>query len=52
MPITYPGLSLRTRAVPLLIHLTIGTVAFLAGYLLVPTGRSDLASLRAKLRRS
>jgi O-antigen/teichoic acid export membrane protein len=51
MPITYPGDSLRTRAVPLLIHLTIGTGAFIAGYLLVPTGRGDLASLLAKLRR-
>ena len=51
MPVTYPGLSLRTRAVPLLIHLTIGTAAFVAGYLLVPAGRGDLASIRAKLRR-
>ena len=51
MPITYPGASLRTRAVPLLIHLTIGTVAFVAGYLLVPSGRRDLADLRTKLRR-
>jgi hypothetical protein len=51
MPITYPGASLRTRAVPLLIHLTIGTIAYVAGFLLVPTGRADLAALRAKLRR-
>ncbi|MDR3622881.1 MAG: oligosaccharide flippase family protein [Paludisphaera borealis] len=51
MPITYPGESLRTRAVPLLIHLTLGTVAFISGYLLVPTGRGDFASLWAKLRR-
>jgi Na+-driven multidrug efflux pump len=51
MPITYPGETLKTRAIPLLIHLTIGALAYIVGYLLVPAGRGDLTSLWAKLRR-
>ena len=33
------------------LHLAAGTVAYLAGYLLVPAGRGDLAELAARLRR-
>jgi hypothetical protein len=48
-PVTYPGLTLATRAIPLLIHLVIGTLAYVAGYVLVPSGRSDLAEVSGKL---
>jgi O-antigen/teichoic acid export membrane protein len=48
-PVTYPGLTLATKAIPLLIHLVIGTLAYLAGYMLVPSGRSDLAEVSGKL---
>jgi hypothetical protein len=39
------------RALPLIVHLSLGTLAYLAGYLLVPAGRGDLAELAARLRR-
>ncbi|MFO0892344.1 MAG: oligosaccharide flippase family protein [Isosphaeraceae bacterium] len=52
LPITYPGESLRTRALPLLLHLTVGTLAYIAGYLMAPHGRSDLAEIYGKLRRA
>jgi O-antigen/teichoic acid export membrane protein len=51
MPVNYPGVRLWTRALPLLIHLAVGTLAYLIGYVAVPTGRSDLAELRGKLMR-
>jgi hypothetical protein len=51
MPVTYPGSTLWTRALPLLIHLAVGTLAYLIGYVAVPTGRTDLAELRGKLMR-
>jgi O-antigen/teichoic acid export membrane protein len=40
-----------SRTTLLVAHLAIGTVAYLAGYLLVPAGRGDLAELSARLRR-
>jgi O-antigen/teichoic acid export membrane protein len=40
-----------SRTTLLVAHLAIGTVAYLAGYLLVPVGRGDLAELAARLRR-
>jgi O-antigen/teichoic acid export membrane protein len=49
-PITYPGTTLWTKAAPLLIHLSIATLAYIGGYLLVPAGRGDLAELWHKLR--
>jgi hypothetical protein len=51
MPVTYPGVTLWTRALPLLIHLSIATLAYIAGYLFVPSGRSDLPMLWGRLRR-
>jgi O-antigen/teichoic acid export membrane protein len=50
-PVTYPGSSLATRALPLLTHLGVGTLAYVTGYLLVPVGRSDGTELVAKLSR-
>jgi Na+-driven multidrug efflux pump len=35
----------------LVLHLSVSTLAYLVGYLLVPVGRRDLIELRAKLRR-
>jgi O-antigen/teichoic acid export membrane protein len=49
-PVTYPGATLFTRAAPLLVHLSIGTLAYVGGYLLIPTGRADLVELVTKLR--
>ena len=43
--------TFATRTLPLIAHLTIGSLAYLAGYLLTPAGRSDLRVLLAKLRR-
>ena len=51
MPVTYPGPTLWTRALPLLFHLAIGTLAYVVGYLLVPSGRNDLAELWGKLQK-
>jgi len=50
VPVTYPGTALYTRAFPLLMHLSIGTLAYAAGYLLAPSGRDDLRELWSKLR--
>jgi O-antigen/teichoic acid export membrane protein len=50
-PTTGDGSTVLVQALPLLGHLTVGCLAFLAGYLLVPTGRSDLATMVRKLRR-
>jgi hypothetical protein len=51
MPVTYPGFSLWTRAVPLVIHLVLGTFAYAGGYLLIPSGRGDFTELWNKLLR-
>jgi hypothetical protein len=51
MPITYPGITLWTRSFPLLIHLSVGTLAYVGGYLLVPSGRGDVIELWSKLWR-
>ncbi|WP_165073003.1 lipopolysaccharide biosynthesis protein [Paludisphaera rhizosphaerae] len=50
-PVTFPGKSLATRALPLLVHLSVGLTAYLAGYTLAPTGRQDLSKLASKLAR-
>jgi Na+-driven multidrug efflux pump len=46
------GTTVLVRALPLLAHLTVGCLAYLAGYLAVPAGRTDLALLLRKLRRT
>lgn len=51
VPVTYPGTALWTRALPLVFHLSIGTLAYAGGYILVPSGRGDVADLRTKLLR-
>src|SRR5262249_7094198 len=51
MPVTYPGTAPWTRALPLLLHLGVGTIAYFVRYPLAPVGRGDLAELVAKLRR-
>ncbi len=45
------GTTLATRSLPLVIHLTLGTLAYLAGYLAAPVGRADLAALARVHRR-
>jgi O-antigen/teichoic acid export membrane protein len=50
-PTTWEGSTVLLRSLPLLGHLTLGCLAFLAGYVLVPTGRADLAALVRKIRR-
>src|SRR5205085_35516 len=45
------GTTVLVRALPLLAHLTVGSLAYLAGYLAVPAGRADLTLLLRKLRR-
>ena len=50
-PITYPGNHSGTRTVSLLLHLVVGTVAYIVGYLLVPIGRGDLAEILGRFRR-
>ena len=51
LPVTWPGATLWIRAVPLLVHLMAGTLAYAGGYLLIPTGRRDLIELATKLLR-
>jgi Na+-driven multidrug efflux pump len=51
MPVSSPGVDLWTRALPLLFHLTVATLAYIGGYLMVPSGRHDLTLLSSKLRR-
>ena len=50
-PVTYPGTSLLTRSMPLVAHLTVGTLAYSLGYLLTGVGRGDAIELSRKLLR-
>jgi O-antigen/teichoic acid export membrane protein len=36
------------RSVPLLVNLTVGSLAYILGYIATPTGRGDLAAIRRK----
>jgi O-antigen/teichoic acid export membrane protein len=51
MPVTSSGITLWSRSLPLILHLTVGTIAYMGAYLLVPVGRGDLAELASKVRR-
>ena len=52
MPVAESGSAApASRTMQLILHLAAGTLAYIAGYLLVPAGRGDLAELAAKLRR-
>ena len=44
------GSTRLERILPLAIHLTMGVVAYLAGYLLTPIGRADLLALTERFR--
>lgn len=50
-PVTFPGTTIATRILPLLVHLSVGLGTYMAGYLLTPTGRGDFSQLAAKLAR-
>jgi O-antigen/teichoic acid export membrane protein len=45
------GTDVLARSLPLVLHLGVGCLAYLAGYLAAPAGRSDLAALLRALRR-
>ena len=44
------GSATRDRLVLLLVHLSAGCLAYVAGYLAIPAGRGDLITLARKLR--
>jgi O-antigen/teichoic acid export membrane protein len=50
LPVTYQGQTFASRTLPLLAHLVVGSLAYVGGYLLAPTGRGDLVELAAKAR--
>jgi hypothetical protein len=47
-PVALQGGTSPARTIPLLAHLTIGCLAYLAGYLVVPKGRADLDEILRK----
>ena len=49
-PSVVGGMSL-TRWLPLMIHVVAGCLAYVAGYIAVPTGRTDLVTILGKMRR-
>jgi O-antigen/teichoic acid export membrane protein len=51
MPVASTGAAIWTVAVSLILHLSVGTLAYLGGYLLMPVGREDLTELAGKIRR-
>jgi O-antigen/teichoic acid export membrane protein len=51
MPVSFPGTSLGSRSMPLVAHLTVGTLAYIAGYMLTPVGRADASELAGKVLR-
>jgi Na+-driven multidrug efflux pump len=51
IPFPDPGMTLWHRAILLLLHLSTGTIAYIAGYLSLPGGRADFRELAARLRR-
>ncbi len=52
MPVAESGsAATMSRTMQLILHLAVGTLAYIAGYLLIPAGRGDLAALAARLRR-
>lgn len=50
LPIPPAGSATTARLVPLLIHLSLGSLAYIAGYLAIPAGRGDLTALVRRLR--
>jgi O-antigen/teichoic acid export membrane protein len=51
MPVSLHGVAPWITALVLIAHLSVGTLAYLAGYILVPAGRADLMELLEKVRR-
>jgi Polysaccharide biosynthesis C-terminal domain len=51
LPVNRPGSDGWLQALLLVLHLTVGTVAYLGGYFLMPMGRSDLMELTRRLKR-
>jgi O-antigen/teichoic acid export membrane protein len=51
VPVAPSGPASLSRIALFLVHLSVGTVAYLAGYWFVPAGRGDFAELAGKLRR-
>ncbi len=51
LPIAPSGPASLSRVTLFLLHLTAETLAYIAGYLLVPAGRGDFTELAARLRR-
>ena len=50
IPLDLQAATVQARSLPLLTHLSVGSLAYLAGYLGVPAGRADLAALTRLLR--
>jgi O-antigen/teichoic acid export membrane protein len=50
VPIPPAGSAPMARLAPLLLHLSAGCIAYIAGYLAAPAGRGDLTTLAGKLR--
>jgi O-antigen/teichoic acid export membrane protein len=44
------GITFLSRSFPLLLNLTVGSVAYLLGYIMAPQGRDDLKALLRKIR--
>jgi O-antigen/teichoic acid export membrane protein len=51
LPLPDSGAALWPCALLLVLHLSVGTLAYIGGYLLVPAGHGDLTELVAKARR-
>ncbi len=51
VPMSFPGLTIGTSALSLIAHLSAGSLAYIGGYLLTPTGRGDFIEIAAKLSR-
>ena len=51
MPVSLTGVAPWISALSLISHLSVGTLAYLVGYLSTPVGRGDLTELARKMRR-
>ena len=51
LPAKFQDPTFSNRTLPLLAHLSVGTLAYIGGYLLVPAGRGDFIEILAKARR-
>ena len=51
VPVTGHCQTVWSSVAPLVLHLSVGSVVYVCGYLMIPAGRNDLNELAAKLRR-